>query len=157
MVPPLPFLAVLIHVFKCGAKVPSTACHDCGREIDEAADLPGRRAPCANCGGTKRVMHAEILLRGSSSVIVRKMLNWERKSQGRWGKDGWDLFNLTGKWNRLKRTFDKPNDQYKEEIMDGETGELIRECNEPLSQHRARGSAKWMGQATSTTPGKIPK
>ena len=42
----------------------------------------------------------------------------------------------------LKRIIDWGNDRYFEKVMYYETGKPIRECEEPLSQHIAHGSAK---------------
>ena len=55
---------------------------------------------------------------------------------------GDDLFRLTGQWNKLKRVIDRARDYYLEVITDRRTGKIIRYCEEPLSQHKGRGSAK---------------
>ncbi|HUK55579.1 MAG TPA: zinc ribbon domain-containing protein, partial [Nitrospiria bacterium] len=55
---------------------------------------------------------------------------------------GDDLHKKSGKWYKKERIIDKDNDQYKEVISDPETGEIIHECQEPLSEHRNHGSAK---------------
>jgi hypothetical protein len=41
---------------------------------------------------------------------------------------------------------DRENNQYKEVIVNPETGELIRHCDEPLTEHINRGSAKNPGE-----------
>jgi hypothetical protein len=58
------------------------------------------------------------------------------------GKYGDDLYRKTGKWNELERTIDRANDRYREKITDPETGDVIRDLDEPLSKHRGRGDAK---------------
>jgi hypothetical protein len=45
----------------------------------------------------------------------------------------------------LDRVIDRDNDYYLERIVDPETGEVIRECEEKLSEHQGRGSAKPKG------------
>lgn len=55
---------------------------------------------------------------------------------------GDDLHRTSGKWNRLEREIDRDDDRYRERIVDGETGEIIRQVDEPLTSHTGRGSAK---------------
>ncbi len=50
-----------------------------------------------------------------------------------------------GKDDRLvhiRRVINADTDQYKEKVIDMETGEVIRDCNELLSEHRGRGSER---------------
>lgn len=46
---------------------------------------------------------------------------------------------------RRERLIDRDNDVYKERVSDYESGEVIHECEEPLSQHVNHGSAKTRG------------
>lgn len=39
-------------------------------------------------------------------------------------------------------TVDREADRYTERLVDGETGEVIHDVDEPLSEHRGHGSAK---------------
>ena len=41
-----------------------------------------------------------------------------------------------------ERLIDRKSDRYKELVKDLETGEVIHETDEPLSQHTGHGSAK---------------
>ena len=43
---------------------------------------------------------------------------------------------------RLERFLDRLRDLYKEKITNPTTGEVIHECEEPLSKHQGHGSAK---------------
>jgi len=47
-----------------------------------------------------------------------------------------------GKLVRVHRTIDKDKDWYSEQVVDLQTGEILHECNEPLSQHVGHGTAK---------------
>ena len=58
-------------------------------------------------------------------------------------KVGDDYHNKTGKWNYRRMEIDRKNDKYREIIRDKETGEIIHFCEEPLSQHKGHGSAKF--------------
>lgn len=55
---------------------------------------------------------------------------------------GDDLHRATGQWNHLTREIDRENDRYKERIVDSQTGEIIRQVEEPLTKHVGRGYAK---------------
>jgi hypothetical protein len=55
---------------------------------------------------------------------------------------GDDLHRKTGLWSRLLRIIDRQNNRYKEEITNAETGEVLRSVDEPLSDHKDRGSAR---------------
>jgi hypothetical protein len=55
---------------------------------------------------------------------------------------GADLYKLTGQWNILKRIIDRGRNYYYELITNPKTGAIIRYCEEPLSKHFRRGSAK---------------
>jgi hypothetical protein len=49
---------------------------------------------------------------------------------------------IDGKWLKKRRHIGKDRDEYFEKVVNPETGEIIRECQEPLHQHRDHGSAK---------------
>ena len=55
---------------------------------------------------------------------------------------GDDLYRKTGQWNKLTQEIDRENDRYRKMIVNPETGEIIRQCDEPLSEHIGRGSDK---------------
>jgi hypothetical protein len=43
---------------------------------------------------------------------------------------------------QLTRIIDREKDLYKEVVKDPDTGEIVHECEEPLSQHIGHGTAK---------------
>ena len=55
---------------------------------------------------------------------------------------GDDLHRDTGQWNKLTREIDRENNRYKEVIINPDNGEILRHCEEPLTDHFGRGSAK---------------
>ncbi len=55
---------------------------------------------------------------------------------------GSDYYRRGERWHQVDRTIDYANNWYDETITDEATGEVVRECHEPLSDHRGRGSAK---------------
>jgi len=52
-----------------------------------------------------------------------------------WWRDG-------GKWVHRYSHYDKRADTYSEVVTDLETGEVIHECDEPLSAHTGHGGAR---------------
>ena len=46
------------------------------------------------------------------------------------------------KWMHREMRVDKVQDRYREVISDPETGEVIHQCEEPLSKHRGHGDDK---------------
>jgi len=50
--------------------------------------------------------------------------------------------SASGRLVMKERHIDKQSDSYLERITDMETGEVIHECEEPLSMHRGHGDAK---------------
>ena len=57
-------------------------------------------------------------------------------------RTGDNLHRETGKWHRKERVIDRERNKYTEVITDSETGEVVHECEEHLTQHRGHGSAK---------------
>jgi hypothetical protein len=67
------------------------------------------------------------------------------KSKSKWFAKVWskvELFKLLDRYHKLERSLNKRTDEYHEVIHDAESGELIREVHEPLSEHQGHGSAK---------------
>lgn len=58
------------------------------------------------------------------------------------GRSGGDLHRKTGRWSKIERAIDRQHDRYREQIIDADTGQVLHSCDEPLSSHRDRGSAK---------------
>ena len=56
---------------------------------------------------------------------------------------GDDLRKSDGKWMQKERVIDRDKDQYKETVIDPQTGQVIHQNKEPLSEHFGHGSAKF--------------
>lgn len=56
-----------------------------------------------------------------------------------------ELHRDTGRMAKVRRGINRDTNSYFEVITDLETGEIIRECIEPLTDHQDRGSAKRKG------------
>jgi hypothetical protein len=55
---------------------------------------------------------------------------------------GDDLCRATGRWNKVTRQIDREHNRYKELVVDPGNGGVLHWCDEPLSEHVGRGSAK---------------
>src|SRR5450759_2043363 len=119
-------------------------CGGCRQNLEESPSLlPRDRLPCPACGSMTRIHNVEI----QETITFRTKLGLKHKRPGfkkpiyeEVGGD--DLHRKTGLWSRLLRIIDRQNNRYKEEITNAETGEVLRSVDEPLSDHRDRGSAK---------------
>ena len=54
---------------------------------------------------------------------------------------GDDFYRKTGEWNRREKIEDRVKDRYLELIVNPKTGEIVYQCEEPLSENRGRGAA----------------
>ncbi len=121
-----------------------TNCADCGAQINEPASLPvADRKPCPSCGSMARSFGAHVI----EALTVREKIGMKQKRPGHKkpifeSVSGDDLHRASGQWNKLTREIDRENNRYKEVIVNPETGEILRHCDEPLTDHVNRGSAK---------------
>lgn len=129
------------------ASANSVLCGSCGQQLEESPQLqPEQRAPCPNCGSTTRTFNVEI----HETVTLREKLGLKHKRPG-FKKpiyeevSGDDLHRKTDQWSKLLRIIDRQNNRYKEEILNSDTGEVLRSIDHPLTDHTGRGSAKKVG------------
>lgn len=119
-------------------------CADCGFILDDDSSIPAeKRLPCPSCGSFKRIYHVTI----HDTVTLREKIGMKARHPG--GEkpfieqvQGADLHQKSGKWMNKVRIIDRDNDSYHEVITNPETGEVIHECKEPLSQHIGHGTAR---------------
>lgn len=58
-------------------------------------------------------------------------------------KVGADVHRKTGRWSHVEQHIDRLNNRYRKIVVDEDTGEVLRDVDEPLSVHTGRGSAKY--------------
>lgn len=115
-------------------------CAACDADLVPTKD----EATCPVCGSGDRNIHASV----SEAVAIYESVRGKVRDAGQTGspslefRSGDDLTRSTGEWVMLERRIDRANDRYYERIVDT-SGRVIRECDEPLSQHQGRGSAKY--------------
>jgi hypothetical protein len=81
---------------------------------------------------------------------MHSSLTAKGKHAGATGRRKWFVETFSGAdWShrlqrfvRKQRTLDRDNDRYVEKVVDPETGEVLRDVEEPLSDHQGHGSAK---------------
>lgn len=122
----------------------ATTCAGCGASTDEQTSLPvADRKSCSSCGSTARNFDTHI----HESITAREKIGMKQRRLGHKkpifeSVSGDDLHRASGQWNKLTREIDRENNRYKEIIVNPESGKTIRHCDEPLTDHINRGSAK---------------
>lgn len=125
-------------------------CRDCGYRFADAVQataLGAARPPCPECGSTRR--HGTVLASVHVAVeATSKGQGNSRESGARsksksfvWFYERFEVYRMTNRRQWVSRVFNKRDDLYAEEIRDAETGEVVRQVNEPLSEHQGHGSA----------------
>ena len=117
-------------------------CNNCNEILSEIVNFT-ENDPCPHCGAISMQIIDDINdeFRIRERIVIKVRKNGEKEVITRITQ-GDDLYRDTGKWNHLERVIDRENDYYSEKITDPLTGEIIKECNEPLSEHKGHGSAK---------------
>ena len=118
-------------------------CGQCGSVINDEIESEQNRHPCKKCGSLTRNINVSI----NESLILRDGIGVKAKHTGDKkpfieSKDIPDYNRDRGKIVNLKRIIDRENDIYHEIITDYETGEIIYEKKEKLSEHTGHGYAK---------------
>ncbi|MCP3677931.1 MAG: hypothetical protein GY721_10200 [Deltaproteobacteria bacterium] len=109
--------------------------------------------PCTYCSANRKTMgnkvetnpsdleikvHDDVKIR--ENIRLRGKRNGQRKVTSQIeSKD--DFHRDANEWRHIDRVIDKENNHYKEIIKD-ENGSLVRQCEEALTKHQGRGSAK---------------
>lgn len=120
----------------------SAECRDCGEIY---LDNQGK---CPKCGSLHKIKYISV---SESLVMDFELTGMEGRNPHLPSKK-----KLRWKWinqNKVQRGdgvtpihhyqfFDKDSDKYEEVVTNLDTGEIIRDCKEPLSAHRGHGSDK---------------
>lgn len=120
------------------------ACGSCGLTIDEPTGFPvADRTPCPQCGSTAR----KYFILSKATAKAQPGLGFKQKRPDVKkplveGFTGRDLRKRDGDFIQKERLIDRENDKYREKIVT-DSGDIIRNVDEPLSKHRGRGSAKF--------------
>ncbi len=123
-------------------------CGGCGKQLEESPSTPiGERVPCPGCGSKSRKFGVEITAVSEVRAGIRaKARSGEAGQPG--GKPWLKLLSEPSwshryeKWMERLKVEDSRHDQYTEVVRDPDTGEIIHECQEPLSEHQGHGFAR---------------
>jgi hypothetical protein len=124
------------------------SCGKCGETLDEPASTPvQKRNPCPICSSKSR--HIEKVIAVTSTA--RSGLRGKARTglPGQPGSKPW-LTTMSEpswsydrqKWVHREKTEDRRNNWYSEKVTDPDTGEVIHEAGEPLTDHRGHGIAR---------------
>ena len=123
----------------------TTNCADCEFSLPNDP-LGNARTPCPNCGSVRRGMteavEERIVFREGHHVRVKRpsLPSKDKLRADAYARD--EPSHKHGKTVRAEREIDRDTDTYRERITDIESGEVLHECDEPLSDHFGHGSAK---------------
>lgn len=117
-------------------------CRDCGTVYSEDQKI------CPQCGSKRKIVFLSAETSIKCGIKIEEMegrnphLPSRKKLRWRWiSKDTVQRGDGVTRIH-LFRSIDRDNDSYEEVVTDLETGRIIHECKEPLSEHRGHGSDK---------------
>lgn len=117
-------------------------CGGCGIAVQDEDEDPGNRLPCHACESISRQFDMSVC----EGVVARDGLGVKAKHAG--AKPYFESKSVPDHSRRLDKLvhremiIDRENNRYFERVTDYESGEVIHECDEPLSDHFGHGSAK---------------
>jgi len=116
-------------------------CSRCGLVLHDEEGT--NRQPCDLCGSLSRTYSEHL----EATIQLRSQLKWRHRRAGlrrplAEGVSGSERSVRSGRWVVKKRVIDREKNWYEEVIVDEETGEVVRDSHEPLSDHAGHGSAK---------------
>ena len=120
-------------------------CKDCGAEFPpEVAGAVDRS--CTECGSSRLVVFQNIAEEMGVREDLHSRVKDPRYSSKRnprvISKVGASYWHDEKKWMHREMLVDKNQGRYRKVISDPETGEIVRECEEPLPKHRGHGDDK---------------
>jgi hypothetical protein len=121
------------------------SCQECGTTIEQSCET--ERKPCPQCGSTRRVFEDEMI----EGMTMYDSISFKHKNPKKTGKgktlsegfNGYEFSHSRQKMVAKQRHIDRQGNIYSEIVTDIETGEVIHQCEEPLSQHKDHGTVKW--------------
>jgi rubredoxin len=140
---------------------PGVWCSECGYEF--SPELQGK--PCPRCGNTSRTYSAvssttatgtasssrTVGIHHSTTAMGRPVVKGKARS-GEAGKPGGKPWLETKselswshdrqKWLQRQKTENRRDNRYTEVVKDPDTGEIVHESDEPLTDHQGHGSAR---------------
>lgn len=124
-------------------------CTNCGQQLPSEWASEIIKPPCPKCGSLKKEISIAIV--EDAAIKIHESLRGKLKDANFSSKKnprvdffvGDDLRKSDGKWMQKERLIDKNNRQYREVVIDPQTGEIVHHVEEPLSDHFGHGSDKF--------------
>lgn len=121
----------------------TVSCADCEAIFPDVIPQEREELSCPECGSTRVSFHMHV----SSALSLYQSFVMKQKEPGtkkyiREQFDGGAYTRRTGKFSKKTRIIDRKNNWYFELVTDRDTGEVLHECAEPLTEHFGHGSAK---------------
>jgi hypothetical protein len=104
-------------------------CPNCGTKFS----LTSSATPCPVCGKKVHRITHHAVSKGYPDMEARGMPPGRGRSAFfQKEEQGYEFFRKTGRWHKRERSIDRRGNRYREHIEDAETGERIRDKDEPL-------------------------
>ena len=112
------------------------ACSVCGIPILEPTVVP--RVPCPKCGATARTTRVSLAAecRAEAHLKVHSKHREGGTKVVREVTSGDDYHRKSGRWTYMYRLIDRAHNWYEERFLDRESGKIIHQRAEPLTEHR---------------------
>jgi hypothetical protein len=118
---------------------PQVYCGDCGAVVKP--DLPDKtRLPCPACGSTRQEVRITIADTISLHDEVRLVARHSEAAPHYKMRTGDSWSTKFSKWMHRTRRIDREGDLYEETVTDPDTGEVIHQQSERLTDHLGHGS-----------------
>jgi DNA-directed RNA polymerase subunit RPC12/RpoP len=122
-------------------------CSGCGRPVADDTNEGANRVPCPHCGSAARVIDtntAETLTLLDGVGVKHKRPSVRRRKPIFQSFTGYEQGRDPSRPRLVYKedVIDYENDRRRELVVDQRTGEVIRDIDHTLSEHRGRGSAK---------------
>ena len=124
---------------------PSTtvSCSNCGAPVPEPGRIEDQK-PCLSCGLTARTFAVTLTDKAEAyDSLATKARHGDvgKAKPYREAFMGFDFHRDSKGWRQVSRVVDREGDRYTERIVDA-AGNVVRDIDEPLSDHRGHGTAK---------------
>jgi hypothetical protein len=124
----------------------ATLCTSCKSTIDEANDVDGLRSPCPSCGSLSRYFEDDLESTAAAGALMhtKGYAGGKSKSKGLLfeSKDGDSYCYDLSRFVHFHQLFDHVNKWVTKSVIDPVTGDVLREVDHAMEEHRDRGSAK---------------
>jgi hypothetical protein len=134
----------------------TVSCSGCGAFLPEQGQIDDPE-PCPGFGSTARtfaVTLTDTVAAYDSLATKARHGDVGQVKPFREAFTGFDYHRDSQEWRQVYRVIDRENNRYTERIVDG-AGNVVRDVDEPLSQHRGHGAAKPRGSQPQSDAGEL--